>query len=379
MQVRPGGPPRRAEPCNGLTASHDVPHLDEIVRVVRVARHEPIAVIDLDHLAVAGPRTGPRHDAGRDGDDRRPRSPSEVDASMHHRPPRERIDARTEPRRHVCSLHGTAFRGNRGAKVAPPEHLIEYVELSSSVVDLRRQARYGNLPLRGSHVLERRLLRPTDAGLRAEVEFEAIEPCPLDQTLGERLEPHDTRLDATQFGRGAVHPTLGGCPLGGEPAAVAQEAEPPRLEHRLERGGALEPLRLAVPVTEACAGDGRRNDRTRPRKASISRHVGNTSTVSPERSSVPLTRVRTRLARTPGLSRASGLTGLPGLSGLHRLARLTSPSALTLPARGRHVLRAVERAVLIRVGRIELETFHGCRLGAADLTILIRVDFLERR
>src|SRR5690606_19422350 len=47
MQVGPGRPTGGAEPCNGLTASHHIPHSDQILRVVRIARDETAAVVDL--------------------------------------------------------------------------------------------------------------------------------------------------------------------------------------------------------------------------------------------------------------------------------------------------------------------------------------------
>src|SRR5690606_15766052 len=87
----------------------------------------------------------------------------------------------------------------------------------------------------------------------------------------------------------------------------------------------------------------------------------------------------TRLPRLTRLARYARLPRLARLPGLSRLARLARLRATALVAVRDHVLGAIQGPVLIRVGGIEVETFYRGGLGAADLSVLVRVDLLERR
>src|SRR5690606_1967651 len=83
--------------------------------------------------------------------------------------------------------------------------------------------------------------------------------------------------------------------------------------------------------------------------------------------------------RPEALVRLTRRARLSRLAALSRFTALSRTTALSLRARGRHVLRTVQRAVLIGVGRVEVEALDGGGLRAADLSVLIRVRFLERR
>src|SRR5690606_13669478 len=142
----------------------------------------------------------------------------------------------------------------------------------------------------------------------------------------------------------------------------------PRIELRLQLDDSLGAQRLAVPIADPCA---RRRDheqracvherpdmdhrwpRPRPPRAAVGSNARSSGGLSPTPSLPPATRSVDRSARL----------GLPRLSGLPRLR------AAALVAGCNHVLRTVQRSVLIRIGGIEIETFYRRRLGSTDLPV----------
>src|SRR5213593_329748 len=85
VQVGAGGEPRRADERDLLAALHALAPHHEDLRAVRVARHEPEAVVEGEHVAVAlfPPDVG--HDAGRGRFDLRPHRRADVDALVRAR------------------------------------------------------------------------------------------------------------------------------------------------------------------------------------------------------------------------------------------------------------------------------------------------------
>src|SRR5688572_11834956 len=98
MQVRAGGAAGGADLADLPAPLHQVALAHHDLRGVRVARHEVVAVIDVDHVAVLGMEAGENHYAAGGGDDRRAVFGDEVDAFVHRPLPVERVDAPAEAR-----------------------------------------------------------------------------------------------------------------------------------------------------------------------------------------------------------------------------------------------------------------------------------------
>src|SRR5690606_23256560 len=108
VQVGPGRAPGVAEPRDDLAALHGVADGDEIRRVVRVAGHVAVAVIDLDELAVTLTRPGPDHDARADRQHLAALAAGKVDPLVERAAAGERIGPLAEARRDVPRRDRTA-------------------------------------------------------------------------------------------------------------------------------------------------------------------------------------------------------------------------------------------------------------------------------
>ena len=71
VQVRSGRAARVADLGDALAAPDEITRLDEDLRRVRIARHEAVAVIELEHMAVRAVELGRQHDAASRRLDRR--------------------------------------------------------------------------------------------------------------------------------------------------------------------------------------------------------------------------------------------------------------------------------------------------------------------
>src|SRR5688500_13225222 len=93
MQLPSARASRRSAHADDVTGAHPLADLHGDVGEMPVARREPVAVVDLDHLAVAALPSG-NGDAAVGGGARRIAGlAAEIDAGVHGRRADERIDA----------------------------------------------------------------------------------------------------------------------------------------------------------------------------------------------------------------------------------------------------------------------------------------------
>src|SRR5262249_46839542 len=156
----------RAHASDYLAGAHALAFLDVDRGKVAVAGREPVAMVDLDHLAVAA--APPRLDdgAGGRGADRLAGLAAEVEAGVHRRNMQERIDAHAEARRGVdVAGHGLAHRHAR-------ERAGEAVDLAAGGADAQQLTFEGDVLGRdpGRHE------RAADGARRAERELARVEP-----------------------------------------------------------------------------------------------------------------------------------------------------------------------------------------------------------
>src|SRR3954466_2037653 len=97
MQMRAGGTARRADAANDLADADRLSDLDVDRREMRVARRKAVAVIDLDHVAVAAVASRDRDGAGRGGARGFADVGAKVEPGMHRGAAQERIGAHAEP------------------------------------------------------------------------------------------------------------------------------------------------------------------------------------------------------------------------------------------------------------------------------------------
>src|SRR5437764_14647739 len=92
MEVRTSGPAGRADAAENRACLDILPILHGDAGQVSVARCDPVAVVDLDHLAVAAGPFG-RDDMARcRGADQRAVLVAQIDPGMHSRAAEKRID-----------------------------------------------------------------------------------------------------------------------------------------------------------------------------------------------------------------------------------------------------------------------------------------------
>src|SRR5690606_13849888 len=82
VHVRAGRAPAGAHVGDDLALLHHVAHAHQVLLVVRVTRDEAVAMVDLDHVAVAVTRPGIGHHAGGHGNHLRAFGAGEVEAVM---------------------------------------------------------------------------------------------------------------------------------------------------------------------------------------------------------------------------------------------------------------------------------------------------------
>src|SRR5690606_8398005 len=139
-QVRPGRAAGIAEAGDDLASLDGVADRDEVVRVVRVARHVAVAVVDLDELAVPVALAGPDDDAGGDREYVAAFAPGEVDALMKRAAPGEWIGTLTKARRDIARRHGTPAGAHLVGELTVEHQVLEDVELSGAVPELGLEA-----------------------------------------------------------------------------------------------------------------------------------------------------------------------------------------------------------------------------------------------
>src|SRR5690606_34960180 len=112
----------------------------EVARVVRVARHVAVAVVDLDELAVALALAGPDDDARRDRHHLGAGASGEVDALMERAPTGERVRTLTETGRDIAGRDRPAVGTHFRRQLAIEQQALEDVELAMAVLELELEA-----------------------------------------------------------------------------------------------------------------------------------------------------------------------------------------------------------------------------------------------
>src|SRR5436309_9817130 len=102
MEVWPGRPPGAADAADEGVLRDDLPDLDQDRAEVAVARRDAIAMIDLDHVAVAAGIVRGDHRAARGRPHGVTCRAEEVDPGMHGGAAEERIHARAERAGYRC-------------------------------------------------------------------------------------------------------------------------------------------------------------------------------------------------------------------------------------------------------------------------------------
>src|SRR6266567_601678 len=98
MQVRAGRASGRSEQAYGLPDPHLVADTDLDRGEMRVAGRQSVAVVDLDHLAVAAVPAGMGHGPGGGSAHRLAFLPAQIDAGVHGRTVEEGVDPDPESR-----------------------------------------------------------------------------------------------------------------------------------------------------------------------------------------------------------------------------------------------------------------------------------------
>src|SRR5689334_8809118 len=96
MQMRAGRAARGADLAENLSAPDLLADLDLDLGHVAVAGHQPVAVVDLDHLAIAAAPACNSHRAAGSGVNGIADLGAEIEAGMHGGPAQERIDPHAE-------------------------------------------------------------------------------------------------------------------------------------------------------------------------------------------------------------------------------------------------------------------------------------------
>src|SRR5665811_916962 len=101
VQMRAGRSPGRADPADDLADAHRLTDLHVNLREMAVTGGQAIAVVDLDHVAIAAFAAGDAHFAGGGGVHRFAGFAAQVDTGMDGGPAQERVEAHAERRTHV--------------------------------------------------------------------------------------------------------------------------------------------------------------------------------------------------------------------------------------------------------------------------------------
>src|SRR5580693_682346 len=96
MQMRAGRAPGRADPTDHLADANALADTNVDFRQMAVAGGKSVAVIDLDHLAVAAAPAGRRHGSRSRSVGRLAIAAAEIYSRVHCRHMQERIDAHAE-------------------------------------------------------------------------------------------------------------------------------------------------------------------------------------------------------------------------------------------------------------------------------------------
>ena len=108
VHVGSGRAARGAHEGQRIAAGNRAAHADRQALIVAVARDQPVAMADLDEVAVTGLLAGERDDARGYRDDVRALGAGEIDALVERLVTRERILALTEIRGDVAFAHRAA-------------------------------------------------------------------------------------------------------------------------------------------------------------------------------------------------------------------------------------------------------------------------------
>ena len=279
VDVRAGGAAAAAHEGDGLALLHAVADAHQVAQVVGVAGDVAVAVVDLDHEAVAVALARPGDDPARHRHHRRAQPAGEIHPAVVLAPAGEGVGAPPVVRGKPAPAHRAARGRGLAPQTALHEQLLQHGELALAVLDLARQ------PVDGGEQLGRRLALlgrgrggAALGGRAAEVELAAVELGHLRQAPAEGVEAHDVGLHAPEAQRQGVQLGTGARAQGLEGAILLGEALGPAPGH-LRRHGARTRQPQAVSAIEERAGHRREHHRRRQPHARLGEIQARTRTV----------------------------------------------------------------------------------------------------
>src|SRR6266702_400941 len=145
MQVRTGRAAGGADLAQHLADRHRLPDPDVDRGKMSIAGGEAVAVVELDHLAVAATPAGGRHRAVRRGADRIAYLRVDIQSRVHGGGAEERIDARAEARHEVDLAHDRLADRHMGQRAREPIDLaaddVDALDLALEGAGIGRRAR----------------------------------------------------------------------------------------------------------------------------------------------------------------------------------------------------------------------------------------------
>ena len=210
MQVRAGGAAGGADFADLLATLHQIALAHHDLRGMGVARHEVVAVIDVDHVAVLGMKAGENDYAAGGSDDRRAVVGDEVDAFVHRPLAVERIDAPAEARGVVGRAHRHHGRDHLLLHRLLEQLRLQHAEHVVAALDLAREHQQLLAELAERQVLRRQQRRRAAAQTRrlGGAEFLRLDAGEGRQALAERVHAGEVRLHLAQLHRHRIQVLL---------------------------------------------------------------------------------------------------------------------------------------------------------------------------
>src|SRR5690606_24368117 len=196
MHVGAGGTTGRAGLGDLLADADQVADLHRIARVVRVTGDVAVAVVDLDHVAVAAAHAGETDHAVGHGHHRVAGAGVEIDALVELAAAAEGIGAAAVAGGDVAVGHRRARRHGVAFQLLVEQQGLEHRQLSAGAAELRLDAIQAIDQLSRRHVLAG--LGTTDADRSFEVELAVAELGDAGQAVAQRVEAVGLRLQFAQ-------------------------------------------------------------------------------------------------------------------------------------------------------------------------------------
>src|SRR5690606_35371389 len=135
MQVRPGRSAGTAHLGDLVALVDDVARPDEELASMGVACQQPVAVVDVDLVAISRVATGKDHHARTRGTDRRTPGSREIEPFMASAPAGERVHAAAEARCGIATVQGTAAWHQSRSSPLEEEFGFDQVELVGALLE----------------------------------------------------------------------------------------------------------------------------------------------------------------------------------------------------------------------------------------------------